>query len=149
MPRAFKRREKCDTQGNRVAVIAADPAATESDSIATVTTRYAFDPDTNRLCGVLENATIALATPDPCTTDPGANGTATQNVWTEYAYDKKSDKVDLYNNVVGRKIGRDIALDWLVSQFMGFASIDRCKRALQDGQLWMVDPTTGMIRHTP
>jgi RHS repeat-associated protein len=76
-----------DDQGNRVAVIAPDPAAMTETSVATVTTRSAFDPDTNRLCGVLENATIALAAPDPCATDPGANGTAYQNVWTEYVYD--------------------------------------------------------------
>jgi RHS repeat-associated protein len=74
-----------DERGNRVAVIAPDPSATIGTSTATVTTRYAFDTD-NRLCRVLENATVDLASlADPCTTP--VSGTTTQNVSTRYTYD--------------------------------------------------------------
>jgi RHS repeat-associated protein len=72
-------------RGNRVAVIAPDPAATTGTSTATVTTRYAYDSD-NRPCRVLENATVDLASlADPCITS--VSGTESQNVSTRYTYD--------------------------------------------------------------
>jgi RHS repeat-associated protein len=74
-----------DDRGNRVAVTTADPSAADGTSTATVTTRYAFD-EQNRLCGVLENSTANLATPDPCATS--VSGTNSENVWTQYTYDE-------------------------------------------------------------
>ncbi len=85
-------RYEYDTRGNRVALVAADPSATSGTSTATVTTRYAFD-DQNRLCGVLENATVALASPNPCV-DPGSSST-TANVWTTYTYNALGNMVTM------------------------------------------------------
>jgi RHS repeat-associated protein len=118
-----------DEMGNRVAVVAPDPAATSGTSIATVTTRYAFDPETNRLCGVLENATITLATPDPCATDPGANGTPTQNVWTEYAYDGLS-------NIASMTDGRGKATTYA---YDGAGHMTKLTDALGNTTIWTFD----------
>jgi RHS repeat-associated protein len=75
-----------DNRGNKVSVTVADPSSTATGVNApTVTTRYAFDAE-NRLCRVLENATVDLATlADPCTTS--VSGTESQNVSTRYSYD--------------------------------------------------------------
>lgn len=81
-----------DDRGDRTSVTTADPSATSDTSTATVTTRYAFD-DQNRLCGVLENATVPLSSPDPCT-NPG-NGSPTANVWTTYGYDALGNMVSM------------------------------------------------------
>lgn len=79
-----------DSRGNLVSLTAADPSATSGSSAATVITRYALD-DQNRLCGVLENASVPLASPDPCVS-PGS-GAATQNAWTRYLYDEMGNMV--------------------------------------------------------
>ena len=81
-----------DDRGNRVSGTQPDPSATSGTSTSTVTTRYAFD-DQNRLCGVLENATENLASPDPCVAPGG--GSDTQNVWTSYGYDALGNLVSM------------------------------------------------------
>ncbi|HCS57045.1 MAG TPA: hypothetical protein DIW80_07240 [Gordonia polyisoprenivorans] len=73
-----------DSSGNRASVTTADPSASSGTEQASVTTRYAYDGQ-NRLCGVLENATVPLASPNPCAL-PGS-GSASANVWTTYTYD--------------------------------------------------------------
>jgi RHS repeat-associated protein len=74
-----------DARGNRTSVTAADPSATTGTSTGTVTTRFAYDAE-NRLCRVLQNATVDLATlANPCSTS--VSGTASQNVSTRYTYD--------------------------------------------------------------
>ena len=76
-----------DPRGNRSRVTAPAPSAA-ADTVATVTTRYAFDAD-NRLCRVVASSTQtdvqwdALA--DGCSTAIG--GTTTTNVSTRYTYD--------------------------------------------------------------
>ena len=58
--------------------------ANSGTGTATVTTRYAYDAN-NRLCRVLENASVDLqAIVDPCST--AVTGTATSNVSTRYNY---------------------------------------------------------------
>lgn len=73
----------------------ADPSATSGTWTATVTTRYAFDTE-KRLCQVLENATVDLASlADPCTTP--VSGTTTQDVSTRYTYDGLGNTVNRYS----------------------------------------------------
>jgi YD repeat-containing protein len=79
-----------DDRGNKTVVTAPDPSASGTQ---TVTTRYAFDAD-NRLCRVLENATVDLQTlADPCST--AVSGTASQNVSTRYTYDGAGNLVSM------------------------------------------------------
>jgi RHS repeat-associated protein len=74
-----------DDAGRMVAMTVPDPSATSGGSAATVTTRYAYDA-VGRLCRVLENASVDLASlPDPCTTT--VSGTASANTSTRYTYD--------------------------------------------------------------
>ena len=78
-----------DADGRRVAVTAPDPSAPASGagSLATTTTRSAYDA-AGRLCRVLENATVDLAAlADPCTDPTVPAGTTTTNVSTRYTYD--------------------------------------------------------------
>jgi YD repeat-containing protein len=74
-----------DSRGNRTSVTAAGSSLNSGSGTGTVTTRHAYD-DENRLCRVLENATVDLATlANPCST--AVSGSATQNVSTRYTYD--------------------------------------------------------------
>jgi YD repeat-containing protein len=78
-----------DTRGNRIRLIAPDPAATSGSSTATVVTQSAYDA-ADRLCRVVENATGSTdlqTLTDPCSTATQTAGTTTTNVSTRYTYD--------------------------------------------------------------
>jgi RHS repeat-associated protein len=82
-----------DAHGNKLSMTAPDPSATNGTSASVVTTRYAYDAN-DRLCRVLENATIDLQNlTDPCST--AVTGSATSNISTRYAYDAAGNLISM------------------------------------------------------
>ena len=73
-----------DATGHRLAVTSPDPSAPTGTSMATTTTRFAYD-SVGRLCRVLQAASVDLQTlANPCA--DAVAGTATSNVSTRYTF---------------------------------------------------------------